>query len=69
MEVEREKLITLLNYLIEHNGEHSEELVQLVDKAKTIANDAVLDNIREAAGLMSESTEHLKQALMELEKD
>ena len=67
--MEREKLTTLLNYLIEHNGEHSEELTELAEKVEILANDVVRDDIREAAQLMNKSTEYLKQALVKLSKD
>ena len=68
MEGEEQKLPTLLSYFIQHNGEHSDELMELAEKTKTIANDVVRDHIREAARLMNESTEYLKRALVELDK-
>jgi hypothetical protein len=66
---EKGKLTTLLNYLIEHNREHSEELTELAEKVKKVANDVIREDIQEAARLMNESTEYLKQALMKLRKD
>jgi hypothetical protein len=65
----KERLTTLLNYLIKHNEEHSAELIELAEKAKTAANDVVRDDILEAARLMDASTESLKLAFMELSKD
>ena len=67
--IEKGKLITLLNYLTEHNREHSKELMELAEKAKTVAKSDVQNNIEEAARLMNESTEYLKQALMKLNTD
>jgi hypothetical protein len=69
IEGEKERLTALLNYLIKHNEEHSEELIELAERAKTVAKDVVRDDILEAARLMSESTEYLKLALAELSKD
>jgi hypothetical protein len=69
IEGEKERLTTLLNYLIKHNEEHSEELIELAEKAKTVAKDVVRDDILGAARLMDESTEYLKLALAELSKD
>ena len=69
VEIEKQKLTKLLNYLIEHNGEHSEELTELSEKVKMVASDVVRDDIREAAQLMDESTKYLKQALVKLSKD
>jgi hypothetical protein len=69
IEGEKKRLTTLLNYLIKHNEEHSGELIELAEKVKTVANDVVRDDILEAARLMGESTEFLKQAFMELSKD
>ena len=65
----KNKLVTLLNYLIEHNGEHSQELLEVAEEAKSVANDSVQSSIREAARLMDESTKSLKQALQELGKN
>jgi hypothetical protein len=69
MENGKERLTALLDYLIEHNGEHSEELTGLAERAKTVANDIVRDDLREAARLMNDSSEHLKHAVMELSKE
>ena len=66
--MERERLPRLLNHLMEHNLDHSKELTELAEKAKTVAADAVLDDIREAARLMNESADYLKQALTKLGK-
>ena len=68
-EMEKGKLVTFLNYLIEHNGEHSEELRELAEKVDKGTNDVARDEIRAAARLMNESTEYLKKALMKLSKD
>lgn len=68
-EQDKEKLITLLDYLIRHNGEHSEELKELADKTKVIAAGVAQENMLEAARLINESNEYLKKALMELNKD
>ena len=69
IEGDKERLTTLLNYLFKHNEEHSKELIELAEKAKTVANKVVRDDILEAARLMDESTEYLKLALVELNKD
>ena len=69
MDDEKEKLITLLNYLIEHNAEHSMELTELAKNSEIVDSDIVRSKIQEAARVMSESTEYLKQALAEVNKD
>ncbi|MFC2058909.1 hypothetical protein ACFLTS_04615 [Chloroflexota bacterium] len=68
-EHDKERLKTLLDYLIEHNREHSEELRELAENAKTMDMGLAKEDIREAARLMVESTEYLKKALMEFRKD
>jgi hypothetical protein len=69
VEGEKERLTTLLDYLIKHNEGHSVELIELAEKVKIVANDAVRDDILEATRLMDESTEFLKLPFMELSKD
>ncbi|RLC59825.1 MAG: hypothetical protein DRI01_10980 [Chloroflexi bacterium] len=69
MESEKERLLALLKYLIEHNGEHSKELTELAEKSKAITKDVVLNNIRKAARTMNEATGYLKQALEEADKN
>ena len=62
------KLITLLNYLVEHNNEHGEELTQLAEKVEGVAGDVARDHLLEAAQLMEKSTNSLVKALAELNR-
>jgi hypothetical protein len=62
------KLVTLLSYLIEHNNEHGEELIQLAGKAKGAAGEVARDHLLEAAQLMEKSTGSLVKALAELNR-
>ncbi len=66
--VEKGKLVTLLSYLIEHNGEHSQELRELAGEVSPAADGTIPGDIKEAARLMDKSTEYLKQALVKINR-
>ena len=65
----KEKLTTLLSYLIDHNRDHSKELKELAEKVIGMTGDIVQNDILEAARLLDKSTESLTKALSELGKD
>jgi hypothetical protein len=69
IEKSKEKLTTLLSYLIDHNRDHSEELKGLAEKVIGVTGDIVQSHILEAARLLDESTGSLAKALSELSKD
>lgn len=69
IEKSKEKLTTLLNYLIDHNKDHSEELKELAEKVVGVTGDTVQSHILEAARLLDKSTVSLAKALSELSKD
>ena len=63
---DREKLIKLLDYWIEHNREHKDEFVEWAEKAKGFARGTVHTHILEAALYMDRANEFLLGALEEL---
>ena len=63
---DREKLATLLSYLVDHNREHSQELTELAEKVTGAEEKTVRGHILKAAQLMDQSTEFLIKALAEL---
>ncbi len=63
-----QRIITLLNYLVNHNRDHSQELRELAEQVKGLTGGNVLQYVLEAAQLMDKSTESLKRALSELSK-
>ena len=65
----KEKLTTLLGYLIDHNRDHREELKGLAKKVIGVTGDTVQSHILEAARLLDRSTVSLAKALSELSKD
>jgi len=69
IEKSKEKLTTLLSYLIDHNRDHSEELKGLAEKVTGVTGDIVQGHILEAARLLDKSTGSLTKALSELSKD
>ncbi len=64
---ERAKLLTLLNYWIEHSQEHSQEFKDWADKLKGLGETATGEELRQAAGEMDKAGESLSQALRRLE--
>ncbi len=69
VESDRGKLRTLLNYLIDHNREHSQELKALAEGLKGTDRNTVSSHILEAARLLDGSTDSLAKALAELKED
>lgn len=63
---DKERLTTLLSYLIDHNRSHAGELRELTEKVKGTDKAAVGDRIAEAAQLLDSSTESLNKALSAL---
>ena len=66
MESELTKLDTLLDYTIEHNKEHAEELKNLAQKARELGKVAVHDDIANGVEQMSRANENLGSALKRL---
>ena len=64
---ERAKLMTLLNYWIEHNKEHSQEFKEWVGKAKALGEAEAGADMLQAAQEMDKASEILSQALRRLE--
>ena len=65
---ERAKLRTLLNYLIEHNQEHSQEVRDWAEKAKDMGEAGAAKEMRQAAEAMEKSVAHLARSLKSLEE-
>lgn len=69
METDKERLLILLKYLIDHNKEHGQELRELATKAKGVVTETTEGYILEAAQRMDDSIESLTKALSELSKN
>lgn len=68
VETDEQRIMVLLNYLVSHNRDHSQELRELVEEVKGLTGGNVVQHVLEAAQLMDKSTESLKKALSELGK-
>jgi len=65
-EIDREKLIKLLDYWIEHNKEHRGEFAAWAEKSRNFAKASVYNSIMEAAQQMDRANESLLKVLEEL---
>jgi hypothetical protein len=65
---ERAKLRTFINYLIEHNREHSQEVREWADKAEAMGEAKAAGEMLQASQAMDKSVEHLSQSLRRLEE-
>ena len=65
---ERAKLRTLLNYLIEHNQEHSQEVRDWAEKAAALGEARAAREMRQASQAMDKSVALLSQSLKRLEE-
>lgn len=68
VETDEQRIMVLLNYLVSHNRDHSQELRELAEEVKGLTGGNVVQHVLEAAQLMDKSTESLKKALSELSK-
>ena len=63
---EKTKLRTLLNYWVEHNREHSQEIEDWADKAKALGEGKIAKEMLQAARAMDRASELLSQSLQRL---
>ena len=68
-EIDKEKLIKLLDYWIEHNREHRDEFAAWAEKAKDFAKADVNRYIMEAAQHLDRVNESLRKVLEELKRE
>ena len=68
MESEMTKLAALLDYTIEHNHEHAEDLKNLARKAKDLGKTAVYRDLMRGVEQMDKASETLASALKKLRK-
>lgn len=66
VENDKDKLGTLISYLIDHNKEHAAELRELGEQLKGVAGETTQDYVNTAADLMDKSTASLSLALADL---
>jgi len=64
---EREKMKTLLSYLVEHNRDHSQEVKDWAKKARDMGESGLADEMLRAATAMDEACELLDGSLKRLE--
>jgi hypothetical protein len=64
---EKAKMKTLLSYLVEHNREHSQEVKDWAGKAADMGEQALADEMMQAAGTMDEANALLEKSLKKLE--
>ena len=65
---ERAKLRTLINYLIEHNREHSQEVKDWAEKAEAMGEAKAAKEMLQASQEMDKSVAHLSQSLRRIEE-
>jgi len=63
---DKAKLRTLLNYWVEHNREHSQEIKDWADKAKALGDVKVAREMVQASRAMDRASELLSQSLQRL---
>jgi hypothetical protein len=61
------ELSALLDYLIGHNRDHADEIIDLAKKARTLGKILVYDDLMRGVEAMKISNEHLECALKGLE--
>jgi len=64
---EKTKMKTLLNYLVEHNREHSREVKDWAGKAADMGEAGLADEMMQAAKAMDEANGLLEKSLKKLE--
>ena len=65
---DRAKLRALLNYWVEHNQEHSQEVKDWADKARSLGEAKVAEEMVQAAKAMDKASALLSQSLKRLEE-
>ena len=65
---DRAKLRALLNYWVEHNQEHSQEVKDWADKARSLGEAKVAEEMVQAAEAMDKASALLSQSLKRLEE-
>jgi hypothetical protein len=68
-ESEKEKLIKLLNYWIEHNSEHRDEFREWIEKTEKFIDISVRSHLLEATQQMDKVNEFLILALKGLKEE
>jgi len=63
MDEELRRLDAFLEYLIQHNSDHAEEIEGLAQKAKALGESVVCDDLAKGMEYMRQSNENLKHAL------
>ena len=63
-----EELRLLLEYLVKHNQEHADELMDLAARVKAQGNEKAHDHMAKGFDLLNESNLSLQEALEELEE-
>ncbi len=63
MDEELRKLDVFLDYLIQHNRDHAEEITVLVEKAKGLGEAVMCDDLAKGVEYMKRSNESLEHAL------
>ena len=64
MDEELRKLDILLDYLIQHNRDHAEEIAVLAQKAKSLGEAVVCGDLEKGVEYMKRSSEILEHALL-----
>ena len=63
MDSELLELDALLEYLVKHNAEHAEEIMELAVRAKGLGRTPVYEDLVHGVDLLNSSNERLKAAL------
>jgi hypothetical protein len=63
MESDMRELEALLEYLVKHNQDHAQEIMELAARAQSLGKTEVHDKLVHGVELLNESNESLKAAL------
>jgi hypothetical protein len=66
MELSVQEMTALLTYLIKHNEEHAEEIMELAQRAQVLGNGPAYQHIVKGVELLNDSNQSLQAALEEL---
>ena len=66
-DTEKDKMRTLLSYLVDHNREHSQEVKDWAEKARAMGIPGLADEMMQAASTMDKANDLLDTSLKKLE--
>ena len=67
MELSVQEMTALLTYLIKHNQDHAQEIMELAERAQGLGHGQAYQHIVRGVELLNQSNDSLQAALAELE--